>query len=289
MPEAPSSSSMLVAAALVATFCTWGRTEPLTGLTVDHVTVAVGRLEDAAATFHGHLGFTIKPGRPHRNGIRNAHCKFRDGTELELITADEPGDDLARFYLEQVTDRPEGTGAFVCLRVDRTSTFDRLHAAARTNGVECRITDAPWGRTLALGPSVEPFPVWFCRSKPQVDAPSIVDHANGVRGVAAAWLPRRLWRDGTPCLEALGFRRDGVAAVPGFDAPADVVRLDGTTIYLVDADPDARVVGATLLVDSAGDTLRVTGGRLFVSSRGTSVVLPAAATCGFRLEFLEAR
>ena len=45
------------------------------------------------------LGFALKPGRPHANGIRNLHAKFPDGTELELITAAKATDDLTHTYV----------------------------------------------------------------------------------------------------------------------------------------------------------------------------------------------
>ena len=46
---------------------------------LDHVPVAVRDLEAAAADYR-RLGFVLKPGRPHANGIRNVHAKFADGT-----------------------------------------------------------------------------------------------------------------------------------------------------------------------------------------------------------------
>ena len=66
-------------------------------LGLDHIPIAVGNLERAADRFRA-LGFVLKPGRPHANGIRNEHAKFPDGTELELITAPAARDDLTRKY-----------------------------------------------------------------------------------------------------------------------------------------------------------------------------------------------
>jgi len=54
---------------------------------LDHIVVAVKDLEAAAERYRG-FGFTLKPGRPHANGIRNLHVKFPDGTEIELLTVD---------------------------------------------------------------------------------------------------------------------------------------------------------------------------------------------------------
>ena len=63
---------------------------------LDHVPIAVGDLDAAAARYRA-LGFALKPGRPHANGIRNQHAKFADdgghGTtfnQLHRIKMDAP-------------------------------------------------------------------------------------------------------------------------------------------------------------------------------------------------------
>jgi len=57
---------------------------------IDHIPLAVADLERATADFEA-LGFTLKPGRPHKNRLRNAHVKLPGGTEIELITAPTEG------------------------------------------------------------------------------------------------------------------------------------------------------------------------------------------------------
>jgi hypothetical protein len=44
---------------------------------LDHIPLAVTDLVVAAERYR-QLGFTLKQGRPHENGIRNQHVKFRD-------------------------------------------------------------------------------------------------------------------------------------------------------------------------------------------------------------------
>jgi Glyoxalase-like domain len=65
---------------------------------IDHIPLAVHDVE-AAAVAYRRLGFTIKPGRFHSDGIRNMHVKFANGAGIELITASAPTDDLTRRYL----------------------------------------------------------------------------------------------------------------------------------------------------------------------------------------------
>jgi hypothetical protein len=66
---------------------------------LDHIPLTLRDLEQSQAYFEA-LGFVLKPGRPHANGLRNAHAKFPDGTEIELITAVSASDALSSDYVD---------------------------------------------------------------------------------------------------------------------------------------------------------------------------------------------
>src|SRR5262245_30871681 len=84
---------------LCATLAWGAEDEPIAGL--DHIPTAVRDLEAASARYRA-LGFVLKPGRLHDDSILNNHAKFPDGTEIELITATQPGDALASRYLQKI-------------------------------------------------------------------------------------------------------------------------------------------------------------------------------------------
>src|SRR5882757_8236766 len=86
-------------------------------LGIDHIPVVVSNIEEAAADFRA-MGFSIKPGRPHADGIRNAHVKFPDGTEIELITARQSADTLTAEYRTKL-ENGEARSTLACTR--RTS------------------------------------------------------------------------------------------------------------------------------------------------------------------------
>jgi hypothetical protein len=94
---------------------------------LDHVPVAVRDLDRAADDYRA-LGFALKPGRPHDNGIRNLHVKFENGTEIELITAPEALDELTTEYRHHLA---EGEGpAFLGLFAPDTARIERKLGAA---------------------------------------------------------------------------------------------------------------------------------------------------------------
>ena len=71
--------------------------QPVLG--IDHIPVVVKDLVRAQADFAA-LGFTLKPGRPHKNGLSNAHIKFADGSEIELISPATASDELSSHYVD---------------------------------------------------------------------------------------------------------------------------------------------------------------------------------------------
>ena len=89
----------------------------LTGFKIDHVNIAVKDL-DAAKRQYEKLGFIIKPGRLHKNGILNAFTKFKDGNLLELITSSKEADELSSWYLQFIQKNPAGAGGFVIEQIN---------------------------------------------------------------------------------------------------------------------------------------------------------------------------
>lgn len=77
-------------------------------LRLDHVVLVVSNLEQAQAELIP-LGFRFKPGRRHANNLLNRHIRFRDSTELELMTLTGPPlDASARDYARLLRKGPGG-------------------------------------------------------------------------------------------------------------------------------------------------------------------------------------
>jgi hypothetical protein len=132
---------------------------------IDHVPVAVSDLERAGDRYR-ELGFTLKPGRPHDNGIRNLHAKFLDGTEIELITAPAATDSLTRTYRGHLE---KGDGP----------AFLAFFAPADGDVVQ-RLKDARV--------SVPPYVFFGQRQASPTDRPEHFAHANTAQRVTRVWL-----------------------------------------------------------------------------------------------------
>jgi catechol 2,3-dioxygenase-like lactoylglutathione lyase family enzyme len=170
---------------------------------ISHVNIAVADLDRASGDY-ARLGFALKEGRPHDDGIRNRHVKFRDGTEIELITAPAATDALTTHYRELLA---EADGpAFLSLDVEPAAaavervTHARLPASTDRGHVNFPF-ESPLGYVFFAGLNQSP-----------TDRPEHFAHQNGASSLVGVTLAgenlepeRRLFRafdlaDGT-CLD----------------------------------------------------------------------------------------
>ncbi|NJD18255.1 MAG: VOC family protein, partial [Gemmatimonadetes bacterium] len=149
---------------------------------LDHVILAVPDLDAAAAAYRS-LGFTLKEGRLHANGLLNKHVKLADGSEKALMRLGrEPGDAMARRYAELLAGG--GGGAYAAFRASQAAVL----AAAEAVGVAADPTrDATIGYVTLPGPGLEA--VFFFETEVTVTDPdSLLTHANGAEGLTQAWV-----------------------------------------------------------------------------------------------------
>lgn len=237
-----------------------------TELRLDHVPIAVRDLAAAGELF-GRLGFTLKPGRLHDNGIANLHAKFRDGTELELITAAKAVDAVTRDYVEFLG---SGDGAaFLALYAGEHDAVERrLRPLApdlwRLSGVLGFPPDHAWGRVF-----------FGLLNRSPTDRPEHFDHANGAVALRSVWIADGSVRD---LAREFGAAPCGERSLPGSDTPGERIPL-GAGSELLLLPPAGRlhaeraIVAVTVAVEdaeAAGALLRAAGIGLVESRRDGS-------------------
>jgi hypothetical protein len=250
---------------------------------LDHIPVAVKDLERSRTDFEA-LGFALKPGRPHENGLRNEHVKFPDGTEIELITAPAATDALASEYYNWLKD---GDGpAFLGLYAPSLSAvidrLSRLGLALNRKGSIGIFSDPVALRRLFFG----------TRQHSPTDRPEHFAHANTAFSLAGVWLAgataeqRLLPNLGAVTLNEAPCGPLGTGS-EAFSLPeAEIVFLPATA-QLVSGRP---IVGATVTVksidtvESVLTTNRIRHDRVVGCGPDSLWVGPAAAH-GMWLEF----
>jgi catechol 2,3-dioxygenase-like lactoylglutathione lyase family enzyme len=252
---------------------------------LDHVVVAVNDLE-AAAQSYSDLGFALKPGRPHANGIENRHVKFADGIEIELLTAPAARDGLTDRYRRHL-EAGDGPAYFVLYAADRDAASRRLSSA----GV-AHVRDGG----LITFPEAHPLGAMFFsgRNHSPTDRPEHFAHANTAETLVALWLAGDLAAE----KELLGlFGGTSTSATVRVPAPvrAEVVAIEDALVYLLppahQLQPGRKVVGVTVRVrslESARAALALAGRDAPIEAEGSLFVPPSAAH-GLWIELREER
>jgi hypothetical protein len=254
---------------------------------LDHVPIAVNELA-AAALRYRQLGFALKPGRPHANGIENQHIKFQDGTELELITAPAVRDSLTATYRRHLL---AGDGpAFLALYAPVT---DRLLASLSQAGFPHRANST---LVSILGPSAQRYVFFGARNQSPTDRPEHFAHANTAESLIAVWLAGADLSSERRLLAALGARFEEQALPVPQPAPATIARLPEGAVILLPAERqlvrNRPIVGATIRVRSLATALRVLkAANLPVEPivGSSSIFLPPSLAHGIWLELREER
>src|ERR1700722_6636170 len=145
---------------------------------IDHIPVAVTDL-DAASERYQALGFTLKPGRLHADGIRNNHVKFHDGSGIELISPPpNPSDDLTADYIARIA---EGDGpTYLSFHARDT---EKLVAALQAASIDFKRDDF-----ITLADPRLKFLFFDQDNRSPTDRPEHFVHANSAMAMTSVWL-----------------------------------------------------------------------------------------------------
>lgn len=245
-------------------------------LGIDHTPIVVGNLEKAVADFRA-MGFAIKPGRFHADGIRNAHVKFADGTELELITAPAATDALTREYHAKQS-QGDGPVYWGLWGEDHDLLAARLKAMGAPVIVESGALTFPAGDPL--------HPLFFGSGEMSpTDRPQHFAHENSALRLSGLWIGGNgAARD---LLAKLGVPIHPVGACGPFGAGEDAVLPRGDVIFV---KGNSRVAGARIAVKSlatAEAVMKKNGLRPRHACGG--LWLPPGRAHGLWLQFVAAR
>ncbi|MFV1885254.1 MAG: VOC family protein [Balneola sp.] len=208
---------------------------PQSEVSLDHVIVAVSDLGKAADTFI-ELGFTLKNGRLHRNGLNNKHIKFKDESSLELMTVQgEAKDDMAKAY-QQFLNQGEG-GIYVAFK----APFDLVMEKADKLGISYQVSFGDPFSYLTFEDEALRHVFFINYGISFSDPDSITTHRNNTQGIKSVWI-----QSSSVFIElliSLGADFKGILRTPDNKQNA-VYRLNGYD-YIIDesSDSNPRVMG----------------------------------------------
>lgn len=258
---------------------------------IDHLPVAVNDL-DRAAEIYRRLGFSIKPGRFHADGIRNKHIKFEDGGGIELITAQRAADALSANYLQLLA---QGEGpAFLSFH---TLDLQGLETAFR----RARFAYSEDARTLTLRDPALQFVFFFeGNNRSPTDRPEHFRHANSAYATAGVWIAGGQDSPLVPLLKSVG--GDVVTNKRVFaptERSATVVQVQNGEVVFLPATsqviPGRPIVGVVFLTrDLAALQRCLTSAHIpsvahVEAAHHRSIIIGPEQTLGLWLEFREPR
>ncbi len=259
----------------------------ITGL--DHIIIVVSDLE-AAFEQYRKLGFVLKPGRRHENGIRNRHVKFPDGTEIELITAQEARDPLTgeyRRYL-QSGDGPVFAG-FYSPYIDAAARI--LDSAGKTysrSGGMLTFSEKNSLRYIFFG----------SRNKSPTDRPEHFKHPNGAGALTGVWIAGDNFEAEKRLMSVMGtVFEDRDVNVPDKMRAATAKMEEGKIVFLPESRqllPGRRIIGASIRTRDLKAVRQVLEKNFpdkpeLFRIKGRSLFIPPNLTYGIWLEFREGK
>jgi hypothetical protein len=272
----------LILSAWLAIVPVWsqGSIDP-SGVRLDHMPLAVRDLPAAVAQF-SRLGFTIKPGRHHQNGIENASIKFADGSYVELITSHDASDEISREYQEFLR-KQEGV-AYVFVRDEAVTrvTSQVLQAGGhRAESGPFAFTEVPAAWKAPHLQLIEYF-------APANDSPATYQHSNGASRIVAIWTIVEHSDD--PVVKAFGARPRVIDAWAFNSRETEAVALGGGACLMfatrtADDPPQSAALGILIEVGSLRQLTQ--SARSSAVMRGPAAWLSPSQMHGVWLGFIE--
>jgi hypothetical protein len=154
---------------------------PLKGISINHVPVAVPDLNKIKNLLSGYMGFTVKNGRVHA-GINNCFTKFSDGTYLEFTQPLDSTETIGKFYADFLKVR---TGAAdMAIEVNSASRvadyFEKNNIAINTDSNRIWKSISPKKEGLGL------FYIEYA-DKNSKDSKQNTTHANTATGLGSVY------------------------------------------------------------------------------------------------------
>jgi hypothetical protein len=210
---------------------------------IDQIPFVVNDL-DAAEDVWRRLGFRLKPGQPHANGIENALVRFEDGSGIELLTVPAAVDETTTRY-RALLEAAEGPALFSLHARDLGKLKEELSQTRFNYGAVSHTLDHPSFDYL-----------FFVGDSRQKDDAAWLAHPNGATAMSRVWIavPRRAGNDLQRMLEVVNAEITlGKVYAPEAVETKIAAVSNGEILILPEARQLAEnrpVIGATFEVES---------------------------------------
>lgn len=253
----------------------------------DHIIIGTKNLAELTDLFKLELGFTIKKGKSHKNGIKNNFIEFLNDSEIELIEVTQPLDKLSQEYKTLINNQTRGL--LFSIRVNEIKklrdNFNQLQSAFSN------FESNPTYSTLSAQKINSESPFFFIEYRGE-NSNSLISHKNNSKGISAVWYSSSDIKTTARELIDFGFSLIDNYSIPSFKGKVLKFKNDNFAIILIESNK-AEIKGLTILtkdLKSVKNILHHSFGNNFIeqiSGRGKSIFVSENLTKSIWLEFLE--
>lgn len=254
---------------------------------LDHIIIGSNNLEKSKSFFQDKLGFTIKEGKKHNNGIINFFIEFVDSSEIEIVSITNPIDLLAKEYNTLL--KIKHFGFQFALRTNEIQNLKNHFGTLSSNF--SHFDENLAYSTLAQKEFKQELPIFFIQHH-QKHFNTKTNHSNNSNGISAIWLSTIDIKKSAQKYIDFGFSIMDTISLGDIKKKTVLLRNDNFEIILIGNDK-YEISGLTLSISNLDIIQKIVKDNLNLTpqvknnKRGKSISLDPTTTNSIWFEFLE--
>jgi hypothetical protein len=210
---------------------------------LDHIIIGSNNLDDSKNIFEEKLGFNIKDGKKHKNGISNIFIEFSNNSEIEFISVKNPSDNLANQYKKFLDN--DRYGFQIALRTNEISNL-KEHLTTLSLGYENFSENRNYS-TLSTKNINSELPLFFIQYNEE-NKNTYTNHLNKSVGIKSIWFSTRNIKNTARELVDFGFDAVGNYELLEFKGKVVQFKNNNFGIILIESEK-YELTGMTIWVE----------------------------------------
>lgn len=254
---------------------------------LDHVIIGTNEFQKSMSFLNEKLGFSIKNGRTHKNGITNYFVEFEDSSEIEFISIENNAVGLANQYKELL--KKDKYAFQFALRTNQLKKLKESFNTLSTGFSE--YNENKIYSTLANSEISQSLPFFFIKNHKD-NSPSNFAHQNNAAGISAIWIKTKDIKISVRDYIDLGFDVIDTIKVGDYNTKTVLLKNNNFEIILIQSN-EFEISGISIktknikkLRPTINEKLNLNL-KLNSNKRGTSISLSPKTTKSIWFEFIE--
>lgn len=252
---------------------------------LDHVIIGALNFQETSIFFNN-LGFSIKDGYKHKNGISNNFIEFIDNSEIEIIEISESSNTSSENYKSFIDAKISGLQFAI-----RVNEIKQLKLSFEKLNFPFIYLDKNKAYSTLSSKSINTeLPIFFIKYNKENNNTE-VNHTNKTKGIKSIWFETKDIKKSAGQLVDFGFDPIGNYKIPSFNNKVVEFRNNNFGIILIESNK-YEISGITISIESLSELQQIMNknfDRTFLDKiikYGKSIFLPREITKSLWLEFV---